>query len=159
MSSPPAAFAAATRAAAASLPVALAYASVGDEPPTRGLLDGLADRGVEVWLPVVVGADLHWGPYAGWESLRPAAFGLLEPVATRTDPPAAGVAFVPALAVDRHGNRLGRGRGYYDRVLSRLSVRSIAVVYDDELLDDVPTEPGDVPVHAALTPSGLVPLR
>jgi 5-formyltetrahydrofolate cyclo-ligase len=66
---------------------------------------------------------------------------------------------VPALAVDRHGNRLGRGGGSYDRALARATGLTVAVLYDGELVDLLPVEPHDVPVNAVVTPrSGLVRL-
>jgi 5-formyltetrahydrofolate cyclo-ligase len=64
---------------------------------------------------------------------------------------------VPALAVDRTGNRLGRGGGSYDRALRRATGLTIALLYDEDLVDVLPAEPHDVPVAAAVTPSyGLV---
>jgi 5-formyltetrahydrofolate cyclo-ligase len=66
------------------------------------------------------------------------------------------VVLVPALAVDRRGRRLGRGGGYYDRTLASLAGPAYAVVYDDEVVEEVPVEPHDVAVAGALTPSGLV---
>jgi 5-formyltetrahydrofolate cyclo-ligase len=73
----------------------------------------------------------------------------------------AAVVFVPALAVDRAGVRLGRGAGFYDRTLRSAgpSARLVAVVRDDELVDEIPAEPHDVPMTHALTPGrGLVEL-
>ena len=66
----------------------------------------------------------------------------------------ADAVLVPALAVDRAGNRLGRGGGSYDRVLARVGplIPLIALIYDDELLDHVPAERHDVPVRAAVSP-------
>ncbi len=88
--------------------------------------------------------------------------------ASRTEPwlPAEAVAdaitvFVPALAVDRAGVRLGRGAGFYDRSLPLAdpAARLVAVVRDDELVDEVPAEPHDVRMTHALTPKrGLVEL-
>jgi len=62
---------------------------------------------------------------------------------------------IPALAVDRSGRRLGRGGGSYDRALARSAAGAavIAVVYDQELLDRVPTEPHDRSVTMVVTPS------
>jgi 5-formyltetrahydrofolate cyclo-ligase len=62
---------------------------------------------------------------------------------------------VPALAVDRAGNRLGRGGGYYDRALSGIRAQVVAVIYDDELVDAVPHEPHDRLVDATLRPLGV----
>jgi 5-formyltetrahydrofolate cyclo-ligase len=68
--------------------------------------------------------------------------------------------FVPALAVDRSGTRLGQGGGWYDRVLEFLppSTPVYAVVFDDEVLDakTLPFDLHDRPVTGALTPSGLI---
>jgi len=62
------------------------------------------------------------------------------------------------VAVDRTGVRLGRGGGSYDRALARVGPGTlrVAVVYDTELLDLLPAEPHDVPVHGAVTPQGFV---
>jgi 5-formyltetrahydrofolate cyclo-ligase len=74
----------------------------------------------------------------------------------------ASVLLIPALAVDRAGVRLGRGRGFYDRTLVHRDPRTrlIAVIRDEELLDELPCEPHDVPMTHALTPQrGLIELR
>jgi 5-formyltetrahydrofolate cyclo-ligase len=80
---------------------------------------------------------------------------------------AADLVLVPALAVDRRGRRLGRGGGSYDRALARLfgaagrssgtgsAVLICAVIFDEELLDEVPTDVHDQPVGAVLTPTRL----
>jgi 5-formyltetrahydrofolate cyclo-ligase len=147
----------------AGLRTVAAYAGVGEEPPTRALVDGLRDAGCTVLMPVVApGHVLEWVVYDGWDDLQAAGYGLLEPRGSRLGPAAvAGVDVVlaPALAVDRAGNRLGRGAGYYDRALAQVAVeRVVAVVYADEVVDEVPAEPHDHRVGAALTPSGVVAL-
>jgi 5-formyltetrahydrofolate cyclo-ligase len=70
------------------------------------------------------------------------------------------VVFLPAQAVDRHGTRLGRGKGCYDRALARTTARTVALVHPWEVLDEaLPAEPHDHPVDAALTAEqGLVRL-
>jgi 5-formyltetrahydrofolate cyclo-ligase len=148
---------------------ACAYVPLGAEPGSIEMLDALLRQADRVLLPVArTTADdsavaLQWGEYHPGQ-LVTARFGLLEPAGPWL--PAAAVAdasvlLVPALAVDRTGARLGRGRGFYDRtlVLRNPEARLIAVVRDDELLDEVPYEPHDVPMTHALTPGhGLVEL-
>lgn len=134
------------------------YYSVRTEPETRGLVYGLWKRGTYVVLPVVrEDGDLDWASYEGPESMVPGPHGLLEPGETRRGVAAvarADAVIVPALAVDRAGNRLGRGRGHYDRALARVGpmVPLLALLYDDELVDRVPAEPHDVPVRAVVRP-------
>jgi 5-formyltetrahydrofolate cyclo-ligase len=139
-----------------------AYYSVGAEPDTRGLLFALWKRGSYVLLPLLrPDGDLDWASYEGPESLVPGPRGLLEPGEPPRGPGAvarADVVLAPALAVDRAGNRLGRGGGSYDRALARVGplVPLIALVYDAELLDRVPAEPHDVKVRAAVSPGAGV---
>lgn len=142
-----------------------AYVSVGTEPGTRALLDALRERGVRVLLPVLLSDnDLDWAAYEGPGRLLPAGRGLLEPAGERLGAEAvvdAEVVLLPGLAVDRSGLRLGRGGGSYDRVLARLAAADadpalVVLLYDDEVLARVPAEPHDRPVHAVVTPSGLL---
>ncbi len=146
-----------------------AYVSVGSEPGTRALLDALRARGVRVLLPALLpDNDLDWGAYDGEASLARVRHGggrmaLLEPVGERLGTEAvttADVVLLPGLAVDARGMRLGRGGGSYDRVLARLERAGadpalVVLLYDSEVVDRVPEEPHDRPVHAVVTPSGV----
>ncbi len=141
-----------------------AYLPFGTEPgadptaPTR-LVDALVAAGVDVLLPVVPerpGA-LDWARYTGPDDVAPGPLGLRQPTGARLGTAAvagAGLVLVPALAVDRSGIRLGRGRGYYDRTLGlvRADTPTVAVVRDEELVERLPADRHDVPVNAALTP-------
>ncbi len=129
-----------------------AYFSVGAEPGTRGLVYALWKRGSYVLLPLLRDDwDLDWASYEGPDSVRPRTdgrHGLAEPA----EPPRgvdaiarASLVIVPALAVDSRGMRLGQGGGCYDRALARVSaaVPTVALVYEGELLDEVPSAPHD----------------
>ena len=135
-----------------------AYLSVSTEPETAALVFALWKRGSYVLLPVMLtDNDLDWASYEGPDSLRPGPHGLLEPAEPRRGTEAirsADLIIVPALAADRSGNRLGRGGGCYDRALSRVgpSVPTIALLYDHELLDEVPAGPLDQRVRAIAQP-------
>jgi 5-formyltetrahydrofolate cyclo-ligase len=146
-----------------------AYVPVGAEPGSIEMLDVLLQRANRVLLPVArTTADnspvaLQWGEYRPGQ-LVAARFGLLEPAGPWLPATAlaeASVVLVPALAVDRTGVRLGRGRGFYDRTLvsRNAHARLVAVIRDEELLDELPHEPHDVPMTHALIPGrGLVEL-
>ena len=143
-----------------------AYVSVGSEPDTRGLIYALWKRGTYVLLPLLrADDDLDWASYEGPDSLGPGPRGLLEP----TEPPrgvtaitSADLVIVPALAVDRRWHAAGPGGGSYDRALARVgaAIPTIALVYDDELLEEVPAGPLDQPVRMAAQPrQGITRLR
>jgi 5-formyltetrahydrofolate cyclo-ligase len=145
----------------ASITVAAAYAAFGTEPDTRPLLDALRLRGVRVLLPVLLpDGDLDWATYEGWDRLVPGLRGLREPAGPKLGVQAvaeADVVLVPALAVDRAGRRLGRGGGSFDRALCRVDCsRALAIVYDDEVLAEVPAEPHDCRIGGAITPARLL---
>lgn len=139
------------------------YVPMVGEPGGPGLVEALAAAVHAVLLPVLTpDLDLDWARYNGTlaASASTSARRLAEPVGPRLGVSAVegvDLLFVPALAVDRTGVRLGRGGGSYDRALARVPSGTpiVALLYDGELCDDVPTEPHDRRVTAVLMPSGL----
>lgn len=126
--------------------VVLLYASLPDEVDTNQLLRELRDMGKKILLPVVVDDErMEVTAYQGDGRMGEGAFHIKEPVGEPfTDYTAIGVAVVPGMAFDRKGNRLGRGKGYYDRFLARIPYTYIiGVCYDFQLLEEVPTENHD----------------
>ena len=122
-----------------------AYRPLRTEPGSVELLDALSAGGARVIVPLVLDDyDLDWTPWPDGEPLG------VDAVA------GADLVLVPALAVDGHGMRLGRGRGCYDRALARVptGVPVVALLHDGELVDQVPVEPWDRAVNAAVMPSG-----
>ena len=97
------------------------------------------------------------------ETEREGQFGVPEAVGEVLGPIAINdvdLIIVPAASVDRTGMRMGWGRGYYDRMLGSMEQRPpvYAVVFDNELVDSVPTEVHDKPVDGVVTPSGVIDL-
>ncbi|MGA8114628.1 MAG: 5-formyltetrahydrofolate cyclo-ligase [Actinocatenispora sp.] len=135
------------------------YVPTEGEPGGDQLPEALRANSDRVLLPVLRSdLDLDWAEYTGPDCLQPARWRLCEP----SGPPlgrcaisTATILFVPALAVDRAGNRLGRGGGSYDRALARLSTPSlvVALLYEPEVLDRLPAEPHDRRVDAVITPN------
>jgi len=149
-------------------PTVAAYVPIGAEPGTPEMLDVLSQLCQTVLLPVTsTGPDgghlaLRWGRYRP-DQLVAGRFGLREPAEPWLPATALGqaqVVLVPALAVDRRGVRLGRGGGFYDRSLPLCAAgtRLVALVWDGEVVDELPSEAHDVRMTHALTPSGLIAL-
>ena len=131
--------------------IIVAYYSLPDEVDTHNLINDLLAAGKKVYLPRVISdSQMVLCRYTGADSLSEGAFGIMEPVG---EPMPADevidVVLVPGMAFDAQGNRLGRGKGYYDRFLSALSnprPRLIGVCFDFQKVDVVPTEPNDIRV-------------
>ncbi|MDO4756470.1 MAG: 5-formyltetrahydrofolate cyclo-ligase [Parabacteroides sp.] len=107
----------------------------------------------QLLLPVVKGNDLQLFVYAGIESLQTGAFGILEPSDDCQVVPEEKIdlIIVPGVAFDRQHNRLGRGKGFYDRLLSTLSTPKIGICYDFQLKELIPVEPFDKKMDLIIT--------
>ncbi len=136
-----------------------AYVPVGSEPGSLDLLDALKSVSPTVLVPIArEPGPLHWAEYIGRGSLRAAPYGLSEPTGPILGPESVTrceVVFVPALAVDFRGVRLGRGAGFYDRTLDLVvpGIPIVAVVRDGELVEELPEEQHDRRASHALTPN------
>lgn len=128
----------------------LMYNSLPDELSTREFIDRWAGK-KHFFLPRVNGVDLDILPYDR-ARLHLGAFRIEEPDGDNlTDVDSIDLVIVPAVAFDRRGNRVGRGKGYYDRLLSRIKAVKIGVGYDFQLFDDIDSEPHDIPVDIVIT--------
>lgn len=127
----------------------LLYHALPDEVDTQLLLENAVRTGKRVLLPKVCGDELTLHPYTSPDSLAVGAFGILEPT---TEPipldTLSGtdiLAIIPGVAFDTHCHRLGRGKGYYDRLLSQLHhTYRIGICFPFQLLDSIPGEEHDI---------------
>ncbi|HEY5978052.1 MAG TPA: 5-formyltetrahydrofolate cyclo-ligase [Microlunatus sp.] len=143
-----------------------AYLSAGSEPDTLRLVAWAVAHDIEVLLPVLTdgaGAWLPepaWAAYAGPDALRQGRSRILEPTTPPLgDDPLAAVELlvVPGLAADTDGHRLGRGGGWYDRARAARPERPTwLLLNDDEVLEVVPTDSWDLPVHRMVTPTRVI---
>jgi 5,10-methenyltetrahydrofolate synthetase len=139
-----------------------AYVPVGSEPGGPDLpevLRAALPTDAELLLPVLLAdLDLDWAAFTGPADVIAAGRGIREPTGVRLGVDAvadAELVVVPALAVDHHGRRLGRGGGSYDRALARVAEATLTVapLHDGELVDVLPAEPHDRLVRAVVTPA------
>ncbi len=140
--------------------ILLLYHSLPDEVSTHEcLLRHCSDK--EILLPRVVGDDLELRRFTGPDDLRRGAYGILEPDgALFTDYARIQLAVVPGMAFDDAGHRLGRGRGYYDRLFSASAfsqVYKLGLCFPFQLVREVPAGPFDVTMSAVF--SGHTPAR
>lgn len=130
----------------------LLYHSLPDEVDTHGLVRRWSGQ-KRILLPVVKGEDLELKLYTGDNHLTQGAFRIDEPTGPAfTDYAAIDLAVIPGVAFDRRGNRLGRGKGYYDRLLPRIpSAYKIGICFPFQLVEEIPAEPFDIRMDEIVT--------
>ena len=128
----------------------LLYYPLPDEVDVRLLIKDAFESGKKVLLPVVKGDELELHLYEGEASLKEGAFGIMEPTGPLFAPEHYGeieLAVIPGMAFDSAGHRLGRGKGYYDRLLPNLNAaKLIGICFPFQLLEEVPAEAHDISV-------------
>lgn len=136
----------------------LMYHSLPDELSTIEFLSKWGKR-KRFYLPRVNGVNLDILPYDE-SRLELGAFHIEEPTGHETtDPAEIELIIVPAVAYDRRGNRLGRGKGFYDRLLRTTRATTIGVGYDFQIVDELPVEEHDVPVDMVISQCHFVKIE
>ncbi len=138
------------------------YSSKDNEIETDEIFAQALASGREIYFPKVnqVNGKLSLVRVKGAEQLRVGAFGILEPMGTETVPVAAlrrALICVPGLAFSPGGQRLGRGGGFYDRLLSEAGPQlvSAGLAYSFQVLDELPQSPEDQRLNLIITESAI----
>jgi 5-formyltetrahydrofolate cyclo-ligase len=138
------------------------YLSAVDEPNTRPFVNWARGAGVRVLFPITRSDGLlDWTTATDDEEETLGLFGTPEPVGELLGPIAINdvdLILVPAAAVDASGMRLGWGRGYYDKTLGSMErcPPVYAVIFDSELVGEVPRERHDQAIDGVVTPTRTV---
>ena len=133
----------------------LLYWSMEDEVQTHEFVNRWYQKKT-LLLPCVDGDDLILRQYTGPECMKAGEqFGIGEPTGPEyTDLGQIEMIIVPGVAFDRKNNRMGRGRGFYDRLLkSTPNAYKVGVAFDFQLVDEVPVESFDVPMDKVIIES------
>ncbi|MFM7013955.1 MAG: 5-formyltetrahydrofolate cyclo-ligase [Actinomycetota bacterium] len=130
------------------------YISFGLEPKTKPFLHWAKENGIAVSCPRITSKqNLEFVAFSSETELSD--LGFESPMGDALDK-APQVLFIPALAVDQSGHRLGRGGGYFDRFLENYEGLVIALVFDDEVLAELPIESHDAKVAIAVTERRII---
>lgn len=133
----------------------LMYHSLPDELSTIRFLKKWQNR-KHFFLPRVNGVNLEILPYEE-SRLELGSFHIEEPTGNDlTDIDDIELMVVPAVAFDRKGNRLGRGKGFYDRLLATSKATKVGVGYEFQLLDSIPSESYDIPMDMIITQKTII---
>lgn len=134
----------------------LLYYSLGDEVQTHDFVEKWYTT-KKIILPVVVGDELELRHYTGKSCLKEGAFHIKEPTGkVFTQFNEIDLAIIPGVSFDKQGNRLGRGKGYYDKLLPKLSSYNIGICYQFQVCKEIPAEPFDKKMDEVWTERGCL---
>lgn len=133
----------------------LVYVSSGTEVSTEGIISAALAAGKRVFCPRCLDSSgiMSFYRVMSTDDLESGSFGIMEPASHCAEylPEGKALCITPALAYDRRGNRLGYGRGYYDRFLSGFEGFILGIGYDSSVTDSLFGDSYDVPVDMIIT--------
>lgn len=133
------------------------YNSLPSEVDTKAI-KGYFCKSREVYLPVVDGEDILLVKVGEDTKYREGSWGILEPIGERLLPKDVrpSVTITPLLGVDSKLNRLGKGKGYYDRYFASVDTFKVGLGFNEQVVDRVVCEEWDKPLDMVITPSGII---
>lgn len=135
------------------------YHAMGSEAPTENLLEFLHDKGFKLCLPRLgksVKEDMEFAEWAPGDILVPGQMRIPQP-APQAATVVPDIVLTPMVGFDRHLNRIGHGAGYYDRAFAKMpNARRIGIAWSCQMVDDLPVEPWDVPLHMVITEQQII---
>jgi len=134
------------------------YVSLPNEVDTSKIMEN-SFSSKKVFFPITntETRELELGQAENMADLREGAHGILEPIdKTDISPAELDLVIIPGRAFDTSGNRIGRGKGYYDRFLSKVSCPKIALAFEYQIIDEVPSDLYDIPVDKIVTEERVI---
>ncbi len=128
------------------------FANLPDEIDTFSLIEHCISMGKKVFLPVINGDDITVAEFTG--EFRVGRYDIKEPVTPNSSlltPHSMDFVLVPGVGFSPNGYRLGRGKGYYDKFLSKqVNIFTVGVCFREQFFLEIPTEPHDIPMHKVI---------
>lgn len=141
----------------------LLYCSLPDEVYTMDIIHKLQKLGKRIILPRVISeCDMELREYTDDGDLKKGSYDIMEPCGNLfSDYATIDVAVIPGMAFDWKGNRLGRGKGYYDRCLAKIEqaekdsrqghIYKIGICFSFQMIKEIPTDGHDIPMDIVIT--------
>jgi 5-formyltetrahydrofolate cyclo-ligase len=133
----------------------LLYWSMPDELPTHNFIVKWCKQ-KEILLPIVKGDTMLIKPFLSENELKKSNYGVWEPSSQTEFANSIDMVIAPGIAFDKNRNRLGRGKGYYDRFFIKSDLTKIGIGFDFQLFDKVPTNQYDIKLDKIITPSSTI---
>ncbi|MCD8193828.1 MAG: 5-formyltetrahydrofolate cyclo-ligase [Tannerellaceae bacterium] len=132
------------------------YYALPDEVQTARFLNEWHTR-KQLFLPVVKGDEIYFERYEGEQHLQSGSFGIAEPILKKENKELDfDLIVVPGVAFDRQLNRMGRGKGYYDRFLTQTKAHKTGICFDFQLFDQIPAASFDIKMDRIITEKEII---
>lgn len=129
-----------------------AYYPLGNEADIRAAVEEAWRLGKRVAFPKVFGDEMRFFEIDDFSHLHPGTFGVMEPEENQPADWQQVLILVPGVAFDMTGNRMGFGKGYYDRYLEQMpEAVTVGIAYGLQIAEYIPTEPTDVRLNYVVT--------
>lgn len=136
------------------------YIGFGSEINTKSLIEIMLKEGKEVFVPKVLEEEMIALKITSLNNLIESKFKILEPVGEKSDIDGEefDLIIMPGVAFDRSGNRIGYGKGYYDKYLKDIKsdIKKIALAYELQLIEEIETEEHDLKVDSIITENEII---
>ena len=126
------------------------YVSTRSEVQTRGLLEAAFSQGKRVCLPALENGAMAAGLVHSLQDISVGKNGFVS-AGKIVSPKEIDLVVVPGVAFDLHGNRLGRGKGFYDAFLNTVGCPRVGVAFEQQIVSSLPVEPHDERVDKLVT--------
>ncbi|MEM2935073.1 MAG: 5-formyltetrahydrofolate cyclo-ligase [Candidatus Thermoplasmatota archaeon] len=131
------------------------YISFGSEVYTHGLIKEYSKK-KELFVPFIKNREIFLARINSWEELESGAYGILQPKNPRIENGNIDLIIVPGIAFDENGNRIGYGKGYFDRLLKKFFSKKIALAFDFQVLESIPNHTYDVKMDMIITEKRII---
>ena len=136
------------------------YSPIRNEVQTDWIFQKMRELGKRIFFPRVTGEEIEFAAVESLDDMTRGAWGIREPAGGEP------VSFeelemivVPGVAFDENGNRIGFGKGYYDRALKKFKGSKVGLAYEFQLLKEIPVEAGDFRCGWIVTENRLIPVK
>lgn len=140
---------------------AFCYISYLDEVETQSLISGFLEQNLSLAVPKIMDkTEMLAIPLTDLSELEPDKMGILTPKSSLAVSDSFEIAITPGLGFTEKGDRLGYGRGYYDRWFAKNKVKTkIGVAFELQIVDELPVEETDMPLDILVTEKRIIDLR
>ncbi len=132
------------------------YFPVGSEVDTHDIMLNVLKQGKNLLLPKIVNDNIEFYIISNLEKLEKGAFDIMEPKDSCKKAENIDCILIPTIGISKSGDRLGYGKGYYDKFLSSIDTVKISLTYTKQIVKSIPTESHDIKIDLIITEDEII---